>query len=50
MLEEEDMAMLPSVVSRMVSSHPMGDVLIVCGAESFYCMTCLGYRDFDVFG
>ena len=33
MLEKEDVAMLLRMVSGIVSSHSMGDVMIACGAE-----------------
>ena len=46
MLEEEDVAMLLLMVSIMVSSRPMGGVVIVVIGLSFYCMACLDFRDF----
>ena len=58
-LEEKDVVISHLGVLGMVSSHHMSDAMIVCRVEhedspffviviglSFYCMACLGFRDF----
>ena len=47
MLEEEDMVMLLPMVSGMVSSRPMSEAVIACGAEhenSPFFFVVMGYH------